>query len=99
MEADQVLAAGGVAAISGSGGGEQVHWPRLPPAGTSSSQVSPEQQQQLTMGTDDVIVSSLRAAAVAGIRVRERLILQRTQAAAAQQLTEVRRSVARTRRR
>ncbi|GIL47050.1 hypothetical protein Vafri_3880 [Volvox africanus] len=109
MEVDQALAAGAAAAVAN----RQPRGPRraaiastisatgpiaVPPtSGAPSSPTSPDSLP--TLGTEDVCVSSVRAAAVAGIRVRERQILQRTQAAASAQLGDVKRAAARTRRR
>ncbi|GIL70656.1 hypothetical protein Vretimale_3761 [Volvox reticuliferus] len=108
MEIDQALAAGAVAAVAN----RQQRGPRRAAAATTTTVTrpiagpptsvappSPTSPDSLpTLGTEEVCVSSVRAAAVAGIRVRERQILQRTQAAATAQLGEVKRA-ARTRRR
>ncbi|GLI58716.1 hypothetical protein VaNZ11_000469 [Volvox africanus] len=109
VEVDQALAAGAAAVVAN----RQQRGPRraavaspisptrpidVPP--TSGASLSPFSTDSLpTLGTEDVCVSSVRAAAVAGIRVRERQILQRTQAAVSAQLGDVKRAAARTRRR
>ncbi|KXZ55876.1 hypothetical protein GPECTOR_2g1427 [Gonium pectorale] len=103
MEADQALAAGAVAAVAN----RPPRGPRRAAAAAPSPLPLPPPQPAstsaggadgVTLGTEDVSNSNLRAAAVAGIRVRERQILQRTQASSAAQLMEVRRA-ARARRR
>ncbi|GLC54779.1 hypothetical protein PLESTB_000905100 [Pleodorina starrii] len=106
LEVDQALAAGAVAAVTN----RPPRGPRRAPASATTAPAAPATTTNAdpsspaslpTLGTEDVCVSSLRAAAVAGIRVRERQILQRTQAAAAGQLAEVKRAAreARARRR
>ncbi|KAG2500913.1 hypothetical protein HYH03_001672, partial [Edaphochlamys debaryana] len=99
LEVDQALAAGGVAAVSKAPRGPR----RASPSSPSSSPSSPSFPSPassgpggssgagVTLGTEDVLASAVREAAVAGIRVRERQILQRTQAAASARLAEERR--------
>eukprot|EP00198_Chlamydomonas_reinhardtii_P001652 XP_001690988.1 lysine N-methylase [Chlamydomonas reinhardtii] len=108
MEVDQALAAGAAAAVVN----RSPRGPRgraSPTAATATGAAAAAAAAAaatataggdglVTLGTEDVSVSVLREAAVAGIRVRERQILQRTQASAIAQLAEVKRA-ARSRRR
>ena len=89
MEVDQALAAGAAAAVVN----RSPRGPRgraSPTAATATGAAAAAAAAAaatataggdglVTLGTEDVSVSVLREAAVAGIRVRERQILQRTQ--------------------